>query len=95
MKFRKLAVEVEAFQMTAERREVVEDWPDWLQEAFGKDPGDPGAVWFDMSTGEQMFVTTPNGDVKVGIDDWIIQGVAGELYPCQQEIFEQTYEAVI
>ena len=26
--------------------------------------------------------------------DWIIRGVAGEFYPCKDEIFQQTYEAV-
>jgi hypothetical protein len=26
--------------------------------------------------------------------DWIITGVAGEKYPCKDEIFKQTYEAV-
>lgn len=26
------------------------------------------------------------------IGDWIIQGVAGEFYPCKPEIFEQTYD---
>ena len=24
--------------------------------------------------------------------DWVIRGVAGELYPCKPDIFEQTYE---
>ena len=26
--------------------------------------------------------------------DWIITGVAGEMYPCKPDIFEATYEAV-
>ena len=26
--------------------------------------------------------------------DWIIEGVAGEFYPCKPNIFEQTYEKV-
>lgn len=26
--------------------------------------------------------------------DWIIRGVAGELYPCKNDIFEATYEEV-
>lgn len=28
------------------------------------------------------------------IGDWIIKGVAGEVYPCRPEAFAQTYEAV-
>ena len=27
-------------------------------------------------------------------DDYIIQGVQGELYPCKPDIFEATYEKV-
>ena len=26
--------------------------------------------------------------------DWLIKGVAGELYPCKPDIFEATYELV-
>lgn len=26
--------------------------------------------------------------------DWIIRGIAGELYPCKPDIFERTYELV-
>jgi hypothetical protein len=28
------------------------------------------------------------------IGDWIIKGIAGEFYPCKNEIFEKTYEPV-
>jgi hypothetical protein len=28
----------------------------------------------------------------VSVNDWIIQGVKGELYPCRPDIFEATYE---
>ena len=36
----------------------------------------------------------PLGVHAVIEDDWIIQGIAGELYPCKPDIFEQTYEQV-
>lgn len=26
--------------------------------------------------------------------DYIIKGIAGELYPCKPDIFEQTYESI-
>lgn len=32
--------------------------------------------------------------VSFGYGDWIIRGVQGELYPCRDDIFRQTYEAV-
>ena len=28
------------------------------------------------------------------VNDWIIQGVHGELYPCKPDIFEKTYEVI-
>ena len=31
---------------------------------------------------------------EVTIGDWIITGIAGETYPCKQDIFQETYEAV-
>ena len=42
------------------------------------------------------FVTilTLEGEHVGSIGDWIIQGVAGELYPCKPDIFQATYEAV-
>jgi hypothetical protein len=27
-------------------------------------------------------------------NDWVIQGVHGEFYPCKPDIFEKTYEPV-
>ena len=27
-------------------------------------------------------------------DDWLIQGVEGEIYPCKPSIFEATYDLV-
>lgn len=41
----------------------------------------------------KLRVKTLEGDM-IGIPgDYIIRRVAGELYPCKKEIFEQTYEA--
>lgn len=32
--------------------------------------------------------------MKACVNDWIIKGVNGELYPCKPDIFEKTYEKV-
>lgn len=32
--------------------------------------------------------------VRANAGDWIITGVAGEVYPCKPEIFAETYEPV-
>jgi len=29
---------------------------------------------------------------KIDINDWVIKGVKGELYPCKPDIFKITYE---
>ena len=39
------------------------------------------------------MIKTLEGDHGVSVNDWIIRGVAGELYPCKPDIFAQTYEA--
>lgn len=98
MKFRKKPVVVEAFQMTEERRKDNTDWPEWLNEAWNKKQGEVGAVFpadSPFSNGEdELKVHTLEGKMRVAFGDWIIKGVAGELYPCKPDIFEATYEAV-
>ena len=44
-----------------------------------------GRRW-QIKTLEGWYSLTPN--------DWIINGVIGEFYPCKPDIFEQTYEKV-
>lgn len=38
------------------------------------------------------FIETLEGPHIVSDGDYIIQGVAGEYYPCKPDIFAQTYE---
>ena len=40
------------------------------------------------------WIDTLEGGHIVCPKDWIITGVQGEFYPCKDEIFEATYEAV-
>ncbi|MEA2722609.1 MAG: hypothetical protein QOH59_380 [Gemmatimonadales bacterium] len=40
------------------------------------------------------YVETLEGPMKVSPGDWIITDVAGEKYPCKDEIFRQTYDLV-
>jgi hypothetical protein len=39
-----------------------------------------------------VSIETLEGVMRAEIDDWIIKGVKGELYPCKNDIFEATYE---
>ena len=38
------------------------------------------------------IIQTLEGDMQVGVGDYIIKGVKGEFYPCKPDIFEMTYE---
>ena len=97
-KYRKKPVVIEAFQMTRERRQNNIDWPHWLNEAWQKDFSEKGAVGcedYPNSDGtDTLIIQTLEGVHNVGWDDFIIQGVHGELYPCKPDIFAATYEPV-
>ena len=84
--YRKKPVVVEAFQMTKERRWDNFEWPNWLHKAWQKDPDDPKK--------EKLVCGTLEGGHRVDWDDFIIQGIKGEIYPCKPDIFEATYELV-
>jgi hypothetical protein len=98
MKYRKLPVEIEAFQMTKERRQDNSEWPEWLNKAWNKDCGEVGAVScedYPNSNGtDRLAIKTLEGWMTVSWNDYIIQGVQGELYACKPDIFEATYEKV-
>lgn len=38
-----------------------------------------------------LIIKTLEGSMKVSCGDWIIKGIAGEVYPCKPDIFEKTY----
>lgn len=92
-KYRKKPVVVEAFQMTAVRRRDNSEWPEWLNKAWNMNPGE-GALFIDVDDElrDRLCIGTLEGVYRVDWNDWIIQGVKGELYSCKPDIFEATYE---
>ncbi len=54
--------------------------------ATDKLPSDPARIGLLIPTLEGLMLGVE--------DDWIIRGIAGELYPCKPAIFEATYELV-
>lgn len=96
--YRKKPVVVQAFQMTKERRIDNREWPTWLNEAWNKDPDQKGAVfpkdYPDSDGTDELCIFTLEGVHLVNFDDYIIQGVSGELYPCKPDIFNATYDRV-
>jgi len=41
-----------------------------------------------------LYIDTLEGKMLIGIWDYIIKGIAGEFYPCKENIFNKTYEKV-
>jgi hypothetical protein len=72
---------VEAIQWTGTNIEA-------LHAAYG--PTDLSAP--DPALGHQhLEVRTLEGTMRARVGDWIIRGVYGELYPCREHIFADTY----
>ena len=96
-KFRKKPVVIEAFQITSITRNDNKDWPVWLSQAWQKESNEEGAFYIvqDKVNGERLAIQTLEGMQWVTMNDYIIQGVEGEIYPCKPQIFEKTYEPVI
>lgn len=96
MKFRKKPVVIEAFQMTKEHRLSNVDWPFWLHQAWQLERETEGSLYpTEAGTGDgTLSIGTPEGNHLVSWNDWIIQGVQGEIYPCKPDIFDVTYEEV-
>jgi len=42
----------------------------------------------------RIDISTLEGTMQCSPNDWIIQGVQGEFYPCKPDIFAATYEEV-
>ncbi len=67
---------------------VIEAWhnekgnpiPDWIQ---GRGVGGAGGI---------LTLVTLEGVMTASPDDWIIQGIKGEIYPIKPDIFAATYE---
>lgn len=80
MKYRKKPVVVEVVQLTEENLLEVKEWCN-------------GELVPNAETsGYDLFIPTLEGIMNADINDYIIQGVEGEFYPCKPDIFEKTYE---
>lgn len=69
--------------------------PDWYTEAFMANKimhHADDSSWKAPIT--HATIQTSEGPMRAELGDWIIKGVKGEIYPCKQDIFDITYEAV-
>lgn len=82
--------------MTEARRKDNSEWPNWLNLAWQKDHNEIGALYPenypDSGGADRLRIITLEGNQLVSWNDYIIQGVNGEIYPCKPDIFEKTYE---
>lgn len=92
-KYRKKPVEIEAFQYDGDLKGSDGNYyvPDWAVKAF-----EEGIMFYDSLSGREepceLFINTLEGKHHVSVNDYVIQGINGELYPCKPDIFEKTYE---
>lgn len=84
MRVIKKPIEVEAWQLNYSE---VANAPDWVKEAMDKDRVEYTIVG-------TWLVRTLEGIMKARDRDYLIKGIRGELYPCMQSIFEETYEVI-
>ena len=80
MRFRKKPVVIDAVEWTGTNgREIAE----FLEDAEWRHP---------LSPSDHIEIRTQEGVMTARPGDFIIRGVAGEVYPCKPDIFAQTYE---
>lgn len=87
MKYRKKPVVIEAFKYNYNANSETVAYPQWFMKAVLL-----GAI--SENDDNTVSIQTLEGKMRVNDGDWIIQGVAGEIYPCKPDIFETTYEEV-
>ena len=84
-KFKKRPVVIEAMQLTGDNTAEVVAWcGGQIVSADCSGDWPPYVVRID----------TLEGSMLAGRGDYVICGVQGEFYPCREDIFAQTYEAV-
>ena len=79
-KFRKKPIVIEAIQFDGS--------PESAQEIYNLSTREISYI------GDRLTIRTLEGDMTANVGDWIIKGVAGEVYPCKPDIFEATYDTI-
>lgn len=92
-KFRSKVIEIEAVQFTGENYEDVQELAHNGRHPlfFQVDEEDRGE---DPEIIAQVYDKLHSTWVGVKKDQWIIKGLKGEFYPCDNEVFEAKYEPV-
>ncbi|HEM5596848.1 TPA: hypothetical protein U1680_002039 [Streptococcus suis] len=81
MRYRKKPVEVEAVQWNGRNFEEVYNLCDRSQ------------LYYDEAT-NTLYILNLEGAMRADEGCYIIKGIQGEIYPCKEDIFNDTYEAI-
>lgn len=87
MKFRKIPVEIEAEKAGTLIKLAATNWnklPKWFKIQY-----EAGNV---IILPNSLKIVTLEGTMRAEYEDYVIQGVKGEIYPCKPDIFKKTYE---
>jgi hypothetical protein len=88
-KYRKRPIVIEAMQVPAYSQEKKPDSLAWAR--LLRWIADCRGEWLTVDY-HGIEIKTLEGVMLARPGDWIIRGVAGEIYPCKPDIFEATYE---
>jgi hypothetical protein len=89
-KFRKKPVVIEAIQWTGKNFDEIMNF---TKNYHGHKVAYEDAEQRAYKT-QELTINTLEGNMTASKNDFIIQGVNGEFYPCKPDIFEKTYELV-
>lgn len=77
----KKPVIINAIQYTPETQQFILEW---LIESLDD-------VVIGSNLVDEIIIPTLEGEMKLTLGNYLIQGVQGEFYPCRADIFEATY----
>ena len=89
MRAYKKHIEVEVARIATLINDAENNWaalPKWVRDGY-----DQGKILF---LPDRLIIRTLEGEMCGQFEDWLIQGVRGEMYACARDIFVQTYELV-
>jgi hypothetical protein len=85
-KYRRKPLELDAIQWTGDNDDEITEFTKkgmWYSNMFD-----------DILIKMKISYRNPQGLMTVPKGDWIIKGVDGEFYPCEQETFDKLYDVV-
>lgn len=88
-RFRTKVVEIEAMQFTGENHKELLEWTGG--NFYGVAPEDRGD---DPEITAEVYDILHSTWIGVKTGQWIVRGVKGEYYPCDDETFHWKYEEV-